>query len=69
MEDYYGVLGVPRNADTLTIRASYKRLAKLRHPVKNNGNDKATADFQLVSLTHAREIVQILGQLTFNGDL
>lgn len=60
MEDYYSILGVPRNANTMAIRENCKRLAMLRHPDKNNGNDKATADFQPVSLTHPQKIAQIL---------
>lgn len=32
--DYYRILEVPRNSDIATIKASYKWLAKLRHPDK-----------------------------------
>jgi hypothetical protein len=49
-EDYYAVLEVTRTADDVEIKASYRRLAMLRHPDKDRGNPNATADFQLVSL-------------------
>ena len=48
-EDYYSVLDVEYGADLATIKSSYKRLAKVRHPDKNIGDDaRATASFQLV---------------------
>ncbi|KAK3299834.1 uncharacterized protein B0H64DRAFT_379261 [Chaetomium fimeti] len=46
--DYYAVLGITQTGDEAVIRASYKRLAKLRHPDKNLANPNATAEFQLV---------------------
>lgn len=46
--DYYAVLGITQTGDEDLIKASYKRLAKLRHPDKNLDNPQATADFQLV---------------------
>ena len=49
------------------IRASYKRLAKLRHPDKNKGNDESTADFQLVSPDHSQEISKVLKILISHG--
>lgn len=35
MEDYYGVLGVPRDADTADVKRAYKTLAKRWHPDRN----------------------------------
>ncbi|OAA65339.1 chaperone protein [Niveomyces insectorum RCEF 264] len=45
-DDYYAILEVTRTADTATIAASYRRLARLKHPDKNRENPHATAEFQ-----------------------
>ncbi len=42
-KDYYEVLGVSKNADTATIKKSYKRLAMKHHPDRNIDN-KAAAE-------------------------
>lgn len=48
-EDYYSVLEVEYGADLETIKASFRRLAKVLHPDKNiNDSARATARFQLV---------------------
>jgi molecular chaperone DnaJ len=41
--DYYGTLGVPRNAKAEDIRKAYRRLARKHHPDLNPG-DKAAED-------------------------
>jgi|TARA_R110000822_G_scaffold205856_2_gene342267 curved DNA-binding protein len=43
--DYYSTLGVPKNADTQSIKKAYKKLASKHHPDK--GGDEA--QFKLVS--------------------
>ncbi len=48
-EDYYEILELSQTADETTIRASYKRLAKLHHPDKCPNDANATARFQVVS--------------------
>lgn len=48
--DYYTVLEVSPDADQAVIRASYMRLARLRHPDRNLDNPEATLLFQLVRL-------------------
>jgi DnaJ-class molecular chaperone len=37
MQDPYKVLGIPKNADTDTIKKAYKRLARKYHPDRNQG--------------------------------
>lgn len=49
-DDYYAVLEICQTADLITIKASYRRLAKIRHPDKAVDKLKATADFQRVRL-------------------
>lgn len=44
--DYYEILEIPQSADPNTLKASYRRLAMIRHPDKNP-SATATAEFQL----------------------
>ncbi|VEU22803.1 DEKNAAC103861 [Brettanomyces naardenensis] len=43
--DYYGVLGVPKDADEKQIKAAYRSLSKQYHPDKNPGDDSAQQKF------------------------
>lgn len=43
MSDYYGVLGVPRNASETEIRQAYRKLARQHHPDVNR-EDKASEE-------------------------
>ncbi|KAK5657526.1 hypothetical protein OQA88_3099 [Cercophora sp. LCS_1] len=52
-DDYYAVLEITPTASDDEIKASYKRLAKVRHPDKNAGNPQATADFQLLQAAYS----------------
>ncbi|KAF7531927.1 hypothetical protein G7054_g8452 [Neopestalotiopsis clavispora] len=45
-EDYYEILQVQPKATGDEIKASYRRLALLKHPDKNADNPNATAEFQ-----------------------
>ena len=49
MADYYGVLGVPKNADEKEIRAAYRTLARKYHPDLNPGDEKAEARFKRIN--------------------
>jgi DnaJ-class molecular chaperone len=40
-KDYYGVLGVPRDATLATIRRAYKRLARKLHPESEDASPEA----------------------------
>ncbi|HIJ37903.1 MAG TPA: J domain-containing protein [Rhodospirillaceae bacterium] len=46
--DLYEILGIARNADTASIKAAYRKLAKIRHP--DAGGDPEA--FRLLKLAH-----------------
>ena len=54
-KDYYGVLGVDRNAKPEHIRKAYRRLARKFHPDVNPGNKSAEEKFK--ELSEAYEIL------------
>jgi molecular chaperone DnaJ len=56
MNDYYDVLGVPRNADEATLKRAYRKLAMEYHPDRNNGDRSAEARFK--ELTEAYEVLR-----------
>ena len=56
MNDFYEVLGVPRDADEATLKKAYRRLAMEYHPDRNNGDRAAEAKFKEV--TEAYEILR-----------
>jgi len=56
MNDYYDVLGVPRNADEATLKRAYRKLAMEYHPDRNNGDHAAEAKFK--ELTEAYEVLK-----------
>lgn len=54
MTTYYDILGVPRNADAITIRKSYLRSSLRCHPDKNPGSEEqAKAEFIRVGQAYA----------------
>ncbi|MCX7704249.1 MAG: DnaJ domain-containing protein, partial [Planctomycetota bacterium] len=55
VEDYYKVLGVPRDATQEEIRQAYRRLALKYHPDRNPGNPEAEENFK--RLAEAYEVL------------
>jgi len=55
-EDYYGLLGVSRDATAEDIKKAYRKMAVKYHPDKNPGNAEAEEKFKEVS--HAYEILK-----------
>ena len=48
-EDYYKILGVPRNASADTIKKAYRKLARKHHPDVNPGDKHAEERFKRIS--------------------
>ncbi|KAI6025899.1 hypothetical protein F5J12DRAFT_811147 [Pisolithus orientalis] len=47
--DYYGLLGVPRNASEDDIKKAYKKMALKWHPDRNQGSEDASKKFKEIS--------------------
>ena len=54
-QNYYDLLGVPRNADEKQIRAAYRRLARKYHPDVNSGQSDAADRFK--EINEANEVL------------
>ncbi|RMD59444.1 MAG: J domain-containing protein [Nitrospirae bacterium] len=52
-EDYYKILGVPRNATKEEIKKAYRKLALKYHPDRNPGDKKAEEMFKKVNEAYA----------------
>ncbi len=51
-EDYYGLLGVARNATDAEIKSAYRKLAMKHHPDRNPGNKEAEAQFRKINAAY-----------------
>lgn len=51
-EDYYKVLGVPKNASQKEIKKAYIEMAKKYHPDINSGNQDASKKFQEIAVAY-----------------
>lgn len=49
MTDFYGVLGISRNAKEEEIKKAYRKLAKKYHPDANLGDKEAESQFKKIS--------------------
>ena len=48
-DDFYAVLGVPRDAETAAIKKTYRKLARELHPDKNPGNKEKETKFKAIN--------------------
>ncbi len=51
-EDYYSVLGVPRNAKEADIKKAYRRMARKNHPDVNPGDKSAEERFKKIQAAY-----------------
>ncbi len=51
-EDYYAILGVPRNAKAQEIKKAYRRLARRNHPDVNPGDKSAEERFKKIQVAY-----------------
>src|SRR5436305_7387085 len=65
--DYYAILGVPRNADNDQIKKAYRKLARELHPDVNPSAEaqerfkEVTAAYEVLSDPQKREVVDLGG--------
>ena len=54
-QDYYQILGVPRDAETSDIKKAYRKLARQYHP---DVNEEATAEEKFKQVNEAYEVLK-----------
>jgi len=52
VDDYYGTLGVPRDAETADVKRAYKTLAKLWHPDRNPNCSSCQETFSKIAVAY-----------------
>jgi molecular chaperone DnaJ len=52
-KDFYGILGVPQDADAATIKKTYRKLARTMHPDHNVGDKRAEERFKEIGEAYA----------------
>src|SRR5690625_5520777 len=52
-KDFYGTLGVPKDADAADIKKAYRKLARTWHPDQNPGDAKAEQKFKEIGEAYA----------------
>ncbi|HVH68559.1 MAG TPA: molecular chaperone DnaJ [Gemmatimonadales bacterium] len=57
-QDYYALLGVPRDADDGAIKKAYRRLAMQHHPDRVGPNEKKAAEERFKEITEAYEVLR-----------
>lgn len=55
--DYYAILGVPRDASEATIRERFRQLARKRHPDRFRGAEKERAEREFQATTEAFNVL------------
>ena len=48
-KDYYGILGVPPDADKKVIQQTFRKLARKYHPDLNPGNKESEEKFKTIN--------------------
>lgn len=48
-KDYYKILDVPRDAQKTQIKRHFKKLSRVYHPDKNDGDEKASEKFMEIA--------------------
>lgn len=56
-QDYYQILGVPRNFDAKQLKTQYRKLAKKYHPDNNHGKEKF-ANKKFIEIQNAYETLK-----------
>ncbi len=73
-QDYYGVLGVPRNASEAEIKSAFRKLAMKHHPDRNPGSKASEEEFrranqayETLSDPHKRRLYDQFGEAGVSG--